>query len=146
MNQRVGPRASSEKEFQSIEDLNRRLIALRGAISISNTDNNISVGERTMSIHDWLTWKREVSKEETSFINNVVSTVKQTMDQAQKNPQCFEDSEGKKHLVVFETMIDYPVFIKKQEKLAEIFENLDGQLSLKTRRYWSRFEKVSLTQ
>lgn len=119
------------REFQAISDLEKRLVSLRGAISIANCESQITVGEIKMSIHDWLTWKREVSKEQTSFVNAVVSTVKQHMDQAQKSPQVWEDAEGKKNLVVFESMIDYPAFIKKQEMLAEIFENLDGQLSLK---------------
>lgn len=118
-------------EFQAIEDLQTRLIKLRGAISQANIDNNITLGEQTMSIHDWLTWKREISKDETSFINQIVSGVNDHMKKAATQPSVYDDAEGKKKLVVWIPQIDLPSFVKKQERLSDLFENLDGQLSLK---------------
>jgi hypothetical protein len=120
-----------KKEFQSLTDLRRRLVKIRSAIASANLENEITLGEMTFSIHDWLTWKREISKEETSFINSVVSGTKSTLDKIAQQPQIYKDSEEKTHLVKFKTCIDYPEFVRKQEKMQELFENLDGKLSLK---------------
>ena len=119
------------KELQSIEDLQIRLMKIRGTISAANIENFITVGERKHSIHDWLTWKREISKDETAFLNNMVTMTKQNLDQFTKNPQCYEDKDGKKQLVVIQSNVDLPALTRKQEQLSELFEKLDGQLSLK---------------
>jgi hypothetical protein len=126
-----GTKIHVSKELQSIGDLEIRLVKLRSAISLANIEHDITIGEFTRPIHDWLTWKREISKDQMAFINTIVSTVKTTLDRSNAQPQCYEDTEGKKHIVVIESMIDYPEMIRHQEKLATIFENLDGQLSLK---------------
>lgn len=120
-----------EKEFQSIGDFRRRLIKIRSAISKANLENEITLAETTMSIQDWLTWKREVAKEETSLINTVCSTVKRFLDESTNKPQCYQDSEGKPQLLKLKSNVDYAAFVRKQEKMTELFENLDGKLSLK---------------
>lgn len=126
-----GSAAFLKSETQSIDDLYRRLIRIRSAISKANIENDITLGGRTLSIHDWLTWKREVSKDETSFINTVVSMTKAQIEEVGKNPRVFEDAEGKKQLLKVQSNVDYPAFIKKQEEMAVLFEQLDGKLSLK---------------
>lgn len=126
-----GTPAFLKKELQAIEDLQKRFVKIRAAISRANLDNVITIGERTAPIHDWLTWKREISKEETSFINSVVNGVKTAQDQVAKQPQCYDAPDGTKHLLKLTTNIDYPAFVKKQEEMSMLFEQLDGKLSLK---------------
>lgn len=126
-----GSAAFLKKEFQALTDLRTRFVKLRAAISVANMDTEVTINERTMSIHDWLTWKREIVKEEQTFTNAVVTSVNATLNQVQRSPQCYDDAEGKKHLVVFNTNIDLPSFVKRQENLTTMLENLDGQLSLK---------------
>lgn len=120
-----------KKELQSINDLYARLIKIRGAISKANIEHTITIGERTQSIHDWLTWKREISKDETSFINSVVSGVTTARQQLDKQPGCYDAPDGTKKLIVLQTNVDFPGFVKKQEEMAMLFEQLDGKLSLK---------------
>ena len=120
-----------KREFQSIDDLHRRLIKIRSSISKANIENEITLGNRTQSIHDWLTWKREVSKPETSFINNVVNNTKSLLDENSKQPRVYESADGKKELLKLTPNVDYASFVKKQEELATLFEQLDGKLSLK---------------
>lgn len=120
-----------KREFQSIDDLYRRFIKIRSAISKANIENDITLGERTQSIHDWLTWKREISKDETNFVNTVVTQTKGQLDEIGKSPRCFNDTEGKPQLLKVSAMVDYTSFVKKQEELAVLFEQLDGKLSLK---------------
>ena len=120
-----------QKEFQALSDLRRRFVSLRAAISEANLNHEITVGEKTLSIHDWLTWKREIAKEEQNHANYIVTTVNNYMTQSSKNPQCYDDAEGKKHLVTFTPTVDLAEWVKKQERLNDLLENLDGQLSLK---------------
>lgn len=120
-----------KREFQSIDDLNRRFVKIRSAISKANLSHEITLGERTQSIHDWLTWKREIAKDETSYVNSVVNSTKAALDDAAKNPRVYDDAEGKKQLLKYTSNVDYAAFVKKQETLAVLFEQLDGKLSLK---------------
>lgn len=120
-----------KKELQSIEDLYKRLIRIRSAISKANIETDITIGERTQSIHDWLTWKREISKDETSFINSVVTGVAQAQKDVATKPSCYDAADGTKKLLSLQVNVDYPAFVKKQEEMATLFEQLDGKLSLK---------------
>ena len=126
-----GTPAFLKREFQSIDDLHKRLIKIRAAISRANLENEIIIGERTQSIHDWLIWKREIAEDETNFYKTIVSTVKSNLDEAAKNPRCYDDNEGKKQLLKVQSNVDYAFFVKKQEQMSELFEQLDGKLSLK---------------
>lgn len=126
-----GSKKVNESEIQAIRDLNNRLVKLRAAISIANLGNEISVEGEGKSIHDWLIWKREVSKNEMDFSAKIPSLVKTHMDQVTRQPQVYKDDEGKTHLVDFEINVDYPEFVKENGKLQNILGKLDGQLSLK---------------
>ena len=119
------------REVQALCDLEDYFIRIRSGISQANLSNLITIGGLSKTIHDWLTWKREISKEQVSFVNTIVHQVKETLDISGKKPQVYADAEGKTHLVHYKVNLDYPAWVKKQEHLAEIFEKLDGQLSLK---------------
>lgn len=126
-----GSKKVNESEVQAIDDLNSRLIKLRAAISRANLDNSIAIDKTKMSIHDWLIWKREVSKSASEFAQKIPQLVKTHIDQVTRQPQVYKDSEEKTHLVDYEINIDYPGFIKRSERISDSLEKLDGQLSLK---------------
>lgn len=118
-------------EIQAIKDLMKRYIKIKGAIAKANIENQITVNDKTMSIHDWLNWKRDCSKGEIEFNTKIHNQVKNHFDAIQRQPQVFKDDEGKTHLVEFESNVEYGDFLKSAENLQETFDKLDGQLSLK---------------
>src|SRR5271154_1619796 len=54
-------------EIQSIQDLSLRLEKIRASIARANLDHDITLNEKTKSIHEWLTWKRETAEKEGQF-------------------------------------------------------------------------------
>lgn len=118
-------------ELQAIRDLGTRLMHIRGAISQANLSNRIMINGTDLSIHDWLTWKREVAPLKQKFFLDLCSKTKQNMDHWAKNPQVFKDDEGKTHLAEYESNIDYAGIMKDTEHIGDCLEKLDGQLSLK---------------
>lgn len=118
-------------ELQAIKDLHQRLMRIRGAISLANLTNKITINGHELSIHDWLTWKREVAPLKQKFFLDLCQKTKQNMDHWAKNPQVFKDEEGKTHLAEYESNIDYAEVMKETEHLGDCLEKLDGQLSLK---------------
>jgi hypothetical protein len=126
-----GSKEYIRSEVQAMDDLNARFIRIKGAIAKANIDNKIKVNDQEKTIHDWLIWKRDISKNEMSFSTEVYRTVKNHFDALQKQPQVYKGEDGSPKLVEYESMVDQGTFLKKSENLQEIFEKLDGQLSLK---------------
>lgn len=118
-------------EVQSIADLERRQINIRSAIAKANLDHEITVGEQTKSIHDWLTWKREIAQQAISFLNSIATSVKNELDQLTKLPKVYKNDKDETHLLRLKSNIDLPEINKSQERLNEMFETLDGKLSLR---------------
>lgn len=126
-----GAKAFVKAEIQSTQDLNSRLLRLKGAIAKANIETLITVNSRTDSIHNWLNWKRDIAQGDIKFNGQVYQSVKSHFDHLQKSPQVFKDEEGKTQLVEYESNVDYGDFLKTQEGLQDTFDKLDGQLSLK---------------
>lgn len=119
------------REVQAINDLQSRVVKIRSAIAQANLDTSITVNERTKSVYDWLTWKREVSEKELGLYKSIYNGVKAGMDAAANRPQIYKDDQGNTHLVQMVFSLDYPEYVKKAELLQDLLEKLDGQLSLK---------------
>lgn len=126
-----GAIAFIKSENQAIDDLNSRYIKLKGAIAKANIDNAITINGFTKNIHDWLIWKRDIAKLDISFYENVYKDVKQRMDQFAKQPSIYKDEKDVTHLIEPLSNVDQGWYLKKAEELTEVFEKLDGQLSLK---------------
>lgn len=131
MQSQNGSKEFIKSEVQSMEDLNTRLIRLKGSIAKANIDNKIKVNGYEKNIHDWLIWKRDISKFEIGFTGEVYKTVKSHFDSLQKQPQVYKTEDGTTKLVEYESMVEQGDFLKKAEDLQEVFDKLDGQLSLK---------------
>jgi hypothetical protein len=59
-----GQAAVISREIQAIGDMEQRVILLRRSISVANLQTPVTVGDRTMSIYDWICWKREIAPRE----------------------------------------------------------------------------------
>lgn len=126
-----GSSTYNARKLHSIYDLQTRLVSLRSAIARANLDNKITVGSREMSIHDWLTWKREVSAFEDGLLRGISEKVKTHLNHTAKNPSVYKDNLDNTKLVEWELLVDQVAITKFQETLMETQEKLDGQLSLK---------------
>lgn len=118
-------------ELQAIDDLDSRFLKIKGSIAKANIENLITINGFTKTIHDWLNWKRDLADTQKKFTFNLYSFPKGELERLSKQPQIYLDEKQEKHLVEFESTIDYPSFLKKSEELNDTFDRLDGQLSLK---------------
>ena len=121
-----------KRERQAIGDLEKRLVRIRAAISLANLQNEISVGAVTMSIFDWLTWRREVSEGQKKFSQQILSALqsgrKQATQQQLKLVSAESLAQSPEDIIV---NVSEPDVIAEVEAIEEILGTLDGQLSLK---------------
>lgn len=59
------------RERQAIDDLIKRHVSIRVAIQKKNLETPITVGQTTRTIAEWLTWRKEISSGEQSFISKM---------------------------------------------------------------------------
>lgn len=120
-----------KREFQAIDDYRKRLIGIRTAIQNANSLTRLKIGEREMSITDWLNWKREVADEEVAFINQALSSVQQLKTQNERNPQVLKDKDtGAMQVLKPVFHLDQSWLQKQLEVNQEISGELDGKLSM----------------
>jgi hypothetical protein len=118
-------------EMQSVNDLYRKLVAIRAAISTANLTHVITIMDLTLTIHDWLIWKRELSKNEIDFYDKLCRDVKSHLDAIARSPQVYKDENQIVQIVKTTLNVNYPNCLKHNENRKDILGKLDGQLSLK---------------
>lgn len=127
----VDSKAAIASEVQAITDLSQRLITLRSAIAKANVENLVEINGKSMSIYDWLTWKREVATIQGDLFRGIFQGVKNSMDAIARQPQVTKDDKGAAHLVQYVFNVAYDEYVKKAESHQDTLDKLDGQLSLK---------------
>lgn len=124
-------------ERQAITDLENRVISIRTRIQTSNLSATLTVGGQTRSVAEWLTWRREISKEQIGFLkgmqtglNNVRTEVQRKGGKVVGNVVAVSetyDPQGPPEVVV---NVDERALIAEQETLEDTLGTLDGKLSL----------------
>jgi len=110
------------EQRQAIRDLEAYLIALRVAVAESNAQTSLSVGGSTRPVSEWLIWKRDIAagfRQELQSILSAVSSERQRYSRQVKD-------NVELTICVSETEIQ-----KEVELYSMMWEDLDGQLSLK---------------
>lgn len=120
-----------QSEFQAVTDLIRRHEKFKAAIAKANLDTQITIGNTTKSVHDWLVWKRDYMEHELKFVKQMLDTVKMNQDTFNRAPQVMKEQDGSQRIVKLLVNVDLPFFQRKLEELVTVKEKLDGQLSLK---------------
>jgi hypothetical protein len=121
-----------KRELQAIEDLSKRVVAIRVAIQRTNLNTPLTVSDTTMSIAEWLAWRKEVSSNEQSFVAQMRHTIQTARNQAISKgasviqPGSTAVAPNDIHVNVAEGKLSIDA-----ERLEVILGNLDGQLSLK---------------
>lgn len=120
-----------DAETQSVNDLHTRLINIRSGVSEANLAHTISISEVTMSIHNWLIWKREIAKDNLAFLKNECTTIKGHTDALSTRPQMYKDANDQPQFIKTVVNADYAKLLHVEERMSGVFEQLDGKLSLK---------------
>jgi hypothetical protein len=68
------------EERQAIADLEKRVIAIRIEIQRSNLAASLTVGTTARTVAEWLTWRREISAAQSTFLNGLVSGLSRLRD------------------------------------------------------------------
>lgn len=126
-----GTKVVMSQELQSIEDLEGRIAAIRTAIMKANLENTADVMGTTKTIYEWLVWRKEIASNKRSFLQQIYSTAKNSVDRHAASPQVCKSESGVVTLVEMEVNVDYGDYNNKAAYVLEVFDKLDGILSLK---------------
>lgn len=125
-----GSIAVIQREFQSIGDLEKRILTLRTGINAANSATMVTVGSRTMTIAEWIVWKRDVAPKTRQFLHIARKKIQDAREglrskaiQVGVNP-----AQQQPAMIV---NIDEHWLAKQAEEIETILGGLDGQLSLK---------------
>lgn len=113
---------------QSISDLLERKIALRRAILQSNMETSLTVEGMTLSVQDWLTWKREVAPGQVARLSAIATAISGIRNEALRKGVSVGASEPKPDDVIIN--VGEAELAAARERLEKILGDLDGQLSI----------------
>ncbi len=114
---------------QSILDLEARIIDIRSAINKKNMEEEITITGITLTVADWILWRREVAPGQVNFLNQMRAGIANIRVQVTSKQMTLVEGVAEPNQV--------SVFVKELalateiEKLEETLGTLDGQLSLK---------------
>jgi hypothetical protein len=125
-------------ERQAIASLENNIIKIRVAIQQSNLTSLLTIGNTIRSVAEWLTWRKEVSLNQVSFLRGMATGLNSVRNEVQKKGgrtiqgaavQVNEgfDPQGPPEVVV---NVDEQALLAEQEELETILGTLDGKLSL----------------
>ena len=125
-----GSVAFVSQQLQGIADLEQRLIDIRSGIARANASTTITVGDKTRTITDWLTWRREVAEGQRNRLAAMANYLRGIRQKAQQ-------SGAKVSTDQTDGLSDWLVNVNEQdlseqiEALETTLGALDGQLSLR---------------
>lgn len=130
-----GTQEMLKRELQAIRDLIQRHLDIRIAIQRSNQQTGIAVGDRAMSVAEWLTWRKEVAPILQLFNAKLRLALEQTRKTAMQRGSAVVSASvsvaGEAKPTDFVVNIDEAALNKEAEMLEEVLGTLDGQLSLR---------------
>lgn len=125
-------------ERQAIEDLEKRIVAIRSAIQRSNLATRATVGENSMTVQEWLNFRREVSASRQMFLSTINAAIKQIKDKVSRDggrvsfaaAAAVATIDGEKKPIEILIHLDEKKLLDEQEGLEKTLGDLDGKLSL----------------
>lgn len=120
------------RETQAINDLYNRLINLRTGIQRTNNATEVTIGTNTMTISEWLVWRREIAPPTRTYLHKLRQSFHTLRDQTRRQgvQLVSPGNTGEKPTDVI-VNIDEATLAKEIEAMEETLGALDGQLSLK---------------
>lgn len=114
---------------QAISDLQKRFVDIRTAIMSVNLVTKLTLHDQTMSLQEWLTWRRDISVGEMQFLTAMTTTLdqhrRQVPAQTYRRPE--EPAAETPQLVV---AFSEKTLAEETEKLQQLIGDLDGKLAL----------------
>lgn len=123
-----GSEAALKSAQQAIADLQSRKVALRRAILKSNMETSLTVEGITMSVQDWLTWKREVAPSLVARLNSMANAIGAIRAEAMRKGVSVAATEPKPDDVVIN--VSEAELARRRETTEKVLGDLDGQLSI----------------
>lgn len=121
-----------KRERQGVADLEKRIVAIRSAISKENSKVVLTLKSIEMTVGEWLTWRREISEGQTQFLRSLINTLNMiripTRGQVPKKVTATESDAATDDVVI--VSIPEQQVAKESEDLEELLGSLDGKLSL----------------
>lgn len=125
-----GTPAAITKAFQSIKDLQTRLVKIRTAVQSVNTTKHLVIGEKSMCIADWLNYRREVAPSYQAFLKLASMECAKLRNQFERTPQIIKLDSGEQKIIQPVFHIDLEWLRKESEVVETVLGELDGKLSL----------------
>ncbi len=125
-----------KEERQSLNDLENRIVSIRTAIQRSNLNSPMTVNNKTRSVAEWLTWRREVATGSAAHLNAMVNGIRQVRTQAQQkggkvtavaSAEINYNADAPPEIVV---SADERALMVELDEMQQILGVLDGKLSL----------------
>lgn len=119
------------EERQAVADLWKRGVDIRRAIADANAATSVTVLGTTMSIAEWLIWRREVAPKQQEFLRQLAQGIQAARNEAKKrDAKVTDDPTGAARMDVLVHLSENDL-AKDTEALEEALGTLDGLLSLK---------------
>lgn len=118
--------------FQSIADLQQRVIKIRAAIQRANLENTLTIEGKGQSVANWLTWRKEVAP----FQQKTLTLLRQSIDKNRQQMLTKGITVGSLKIeqdlrpTDFVVNLDEGDLARRIEALETILGTLDGKLSL----------------
>ncbi|MBU8921725.1 MAG: hypothetical protein KOO63_07880 [Bacteroidales bacterium] len=128
------------KEMSSVTDMQRQVLSLRTKIASQNMITQVTVGDKTMCVTEWLIWRREIAPLREKLFVDMSRTIDRTRDDRQfarwrtLEEALYEKADKRRtrgEQVAAVVNLDEAAFASAIEELEEVLGDLDGQLSLK---------------
>lgn len=126
------------QERQAINDLEKRIVDIRSAIQRKNLETACTVGKTTMTVQDWLNFRREVADGRKRFLSTLNQGIKNIRVNVQQKggkvvsavaAQAVITSAENPPVEVLLNLDERELFAE-QEGLEQTLGELDGKLSL----------------
>lgn len=126
------------QERQSIEDLEKRVVLIRTAIQKKNLEATCTVGDNTMTIQEWLNFRKDIADGRRIFLTGIGRQISVIRENANRQGARVTGAglaqvavaSGEKPPVEIVLHLDEKKLLADQEGLEQIMGELDGKLSL----------------
>src|SRR5574340_615341 len=120
------------RELQSIEDNEKRIVALRTAINKANIENSITIEGVTKTIAEWIIWRRDILPGIEDRLHKINRQLEVTPSNSAVMAELLRGRQDAKSQDVINYVFNVSEknLLEKTQTIQAIAEKLDGMLSL----------------